>query len=88
MQYGHSVLRQLGTLAEQRYEVKTDLKECIKERGKSIADFARDMCCNYQRVSAYLNGYQRMTDEFKIKMCDVFKKWDEEILSTNNKNQA
>jgi len=70
------------------YEVKTELKECIKERGKSIADFSRDMAVNYQRCSKYLNGYQRMTDEFKIKMCAVFKKWDEERASCAKESSA
>jgi hypothetical protein len=70
------------------YEIKTELKECIKERGKNITDFARDMCCNYRLVSAYLNGYQLMTDEFKIKMCAVFKKWDEEMGSCEKENNT
>ena len=58
------------------YEIRNDIKEEIRIRGKKISNLSRELSLNYDTLGAYLNGRKTIPTKIEKRIKEVFEKWD------------
>lgn len=56
-------------------EIRTDIKQSLKEIGRTLADLCRSSGIHYKRLSGAVNGYWNLKYDEEIKIKSIIAEW-------------